>query len=90
MRSCGAWSGVIDVVAQCLAGMVDVLARRLTGVVDEDDVVEIIARPEDELMKMDPRRVSPVRAECTLSGPRQVSPRAHDGCAMANTVDLIE
>jgi hypothetical protein len=27
--------------------MVDVVTRRLTGVVDEDDAVEIIARPEE-------------------------------------------
>jgi hypothetical protein len=54
--------------------MVDVVARRLTGVVDEDDAVEIIARPEDESMKMDPRRASPVRGECALSGLRQASP----------------
>jgi Mg/Co/Ni transporter MgtE len=48
MRSRGAWPGVVDVVARHPACMVDVVARRLVGVVDEDDAVEVIARPKDE------------------------------------------
>jgi hypothetical protein len=39
---------VADIVAQLLAGMVDVVARILARVVDEDDAVEVIARPQDE------------------------------------------